>query len=58
MHLLKLIGLALTKLVKQAWLLPQTLALSRQQRQQQLARDEFELDRLDRLRNPSKYQGR
>ncbi len=56
--MLKLIGLRLMNLVKQAWRLPQTLALRDQQRREQFTRHEFEAERLDRLRNPSKYQGK
>jgi hypothetical protein len=29
-----------------------------QERQQRLARDEFEVERLDRIRNPEKYRGK
>jgi hypothetical protein len=58
MHTLKLICLAIVNLVKQAWLLPQTIAIAMQQRRRQLARDQFEAERLDRIRNPSKYRGR
>jgi hypothetical protein len=45
-------------LVKQAWLLPQTVALALQQRRPKLARQQFETERLHRIRNPSKYAGR
>ena len=58
MYTLKLIGLTIVNLVKQAWLLPQTVALALQQRRRQLARQQFEVERLDRIRNPSKYLGR
>jgi hypothetical protein len=58
MHILKLIGLTLFQLVKQVWLLPQSLALAVTQRRQRLARAEFETERLDRIRNPSKYLGK
>jgi hypothetical protein len=58
MYLLKLIGLTIINLVKQAWLLPQTIALALEQRRRQATRHEFETERLDRIRNPSKYLGR
>ena len=58
MYLLKLIGLTIINLVKQAWLLPQTIAVARQQKLRQANRHEFETERLDRIRNPSKYLGR
>jgi hypothetical protein len=58
MDKLKLIFLTIVELVKQAWLLPQTIALAVQQRRLQLARRQSETERLDRIRNPSKYRGR
>jgi hypothetical protein len=58
MYSFKLICLTIVNLVKQAWLLPQTVALARQQRERQLTRHQFEAERLDRIRNPSKYLGR
>ena len=58
MHLFKLICLTIVELVKQAWLLPQTIGLALQQRRRQLTRQQFEVERLDRIRNPSKYRGR
>jgi len=45
-------------LAKQAWLLPKTITLALQQRRRQIALNEFEIERLDRIRNPSKYAGR
>jgi hypothetical protein len=58
MDKLKLICLTIVELVKQAWLLPHTIALAVQQRRLQLARRQSETERLDRIRNPSKYRGR
>jgi hypothetical protein len=58
MSTLKLICLTTMNLVKQAWLLPQTVALALQQRRLKFAREQFETERLDRIRNPSKYAGR
>ncbi len=58
MYAIKLICLTLVNLVKQVWLLPQTVALALQQRQRKLARQQSETERLDRIRNPSKYAGR
>jgi hypothetical protein len=55
---LKLICRTIVELVKQAWLLPQTIALAVEQRRLQLARRQSETERLDRIRNPSKYRGR
>jgi hypothetical protein len=58
MNKLKMICLGLIQSVKQAWLLPQTVALTLRQRRQQILLNEHEVERLDRLRNPSKYLGR
>jgi len=53
-----LICLTVVNLIKQAWLLPQTVPLALQQRRRKLARQQFEAERLDRIRNPAKYAGR
>ena len=58
MNLLKLICLTIIQLVKQAWLLPQSIVNAVHQRQQQVVRNELEAERLDRIRNPSKYLGK
>jgi hypothetical protein len=58
MHTLKLICLALVQLVKQACLLPKTIANAVKQRQRQTVLNELEAERLDRIRNPSKYLGK
>jgi len=58
MNTIKLICLAIVGLAKQAWLLPQTIAEALQQRRRQLTQQQFETERLDRIRNPSKYRGR
>jgi hypothetical protein len=58
MYTLKLICLTIVNLAKQAWLLPETVALALQQRRLKLARQQSETERLDRISNPSKYAGR
>ena len=58
MNLLKLIGSVFVQLVKQAWLLPQTISNVVKHRQQQTIANELETERLDRIRNPSKYRGK
>ena len=58
MYTIKLICLTMVNLLKQAWLLPQTVALAFEQRRRQFARQQSETERLDRIRNPSKYAGR
>jgi hypothetical protein len=58
MNLFKMIFLTLAGLARQFWLLPQSIAIALKQKRERIAVDEFEADRLDRLRNPSKYQGK
>jgi hypothetical protein len=58
MYILELICRTIFNLLKEAWLLPKTIATALQQRRQQFARQEVETERLDRIRNPSKYLGR
>jgi hypothetical protein len=45
-------------LVRQVLILPQTIATAFQKRRRQAEVNESEVERLDRLRNPSKYQGK
>ena len=45
-------------LFKQAWLLPHAVAVALKQRRRQFALNLLEAERLDRIRNPSKYLGR
>jgi hypothetical protein len=58
MNTLKHICLTLIQLVKQACLLPQVFAKAVKQRQQQAVLNEREAERIDRIRNPSKYCGK
>jgi hypothetical protein len=58
MHILKLIALTLFGWVKQAWLFPQLVESAIRQRRQHVMRNQMELERLDRIRNPSKYVGK
>ncbi|MGO8838736.1 MAG: hypothetical protein ACLQAH_14960 [Limisphaerales bacterium] len=58
MNILKLIGLTLIQLVKQVWFLPQTIANAVRQRRLVAVRNVLEAERLDRIRNPSKYLGK
>jgi len=58
MQTLLLIWRIIVNLAQQAWLLPKTIALALEQRRRQMARLQFETERLDRIRNPSKYAGR
>lgn len=58
MYILKLIYLTFIQLVKQVWLLPQSVAAGCKQWRRQAVVDEREAERLDRIRNPSKYLGK
>jgi hypothetical protein len=58
MRPLKLIWLAVIDLFRLAWALPQSLVLALKQRQQRAVLNALEIERLDRLRNPTKYQGK
>ena len=58
MQIVKVIWLTIVQIIRQAWLLPQTIAGAVRQRRQQAVMDELEADRLDRIRNPSKYLGK
>ena len=58
MNTLKLICLTIIQLIKQAWLLPQSVAIAAKQKRRQTVLNEREAERLDRLRNPSKYLGK
>jgi hypothetical protein len=56
--MLKQIGLTFIQLLKQIQSLPQSIVKAVDQRQQLVAQREFEVERLDRIRNPSKYRGK
>jgi hypothetical protein len=58
MNLLKLIGLTFVQLVKQACMLPEMVATGLRRRRQRASLNELEAERLDRIRNPSKYLGK
>jgi hypothetical protein len=58
MNIPKLICLTLIQLVKQVWFLPQSIAQAVQKRRQLAVRNGLEAERLDRIRNPSKYLGK
>jgi hypothetical protein len=58
MHTLKHICLVIGNLIKQAFCLPQAIAIAVKQRRRQATLNEFEAERLDRIRNPSKYLGK
>jgi hypothetical protein len=58
MHVLKLICRATVGLFKQVWLIPHSVAVALQHRRRQFALNLLEDERLDRIRNPSKYLGK
>ena len=58
MQTLKLIWLACLRGVQQVGTLPQIIAHAAEERRRQGARNELEAERLDRIRNPSKYRGK
>ena len=58
MNTLKLICLVTFQLLKQAWLLPKSIANAVRQRRQWTAQNKLEAERLDRIRNPEKYLGK
>jgi hypothetical protein len=58
MNLLKLIGQTFTQLIKEVWMLPQTISNAVKHRQQRTIVDELETERLDRIRHPEKYRGK
>ena len=57
-NMLKHICLAIFQVFKQICLFPLTIANVVRQRQRQVVLDENEAERLDRIRNPSKYLGK
>jgi hypothetical protein len=58
MHTLKFICRATVGFFKEAWLLPQSVAVALKQRRRRFALNIIEAERLDRIRNPSKYRGK
>lgn len=55
---LKLICLTIIQLAKQVWFLPRSIAMAIRQRRQWMVQKKFEVERLDRIRNPDKYLGK
>ena len=59
MNILKIAGLTILLWLKQVWLFPKNIVNAvKQRRRTQVERNEGEIERLDRLRFPSKYRGR
>jgi len=58
MQKLKPICQAIIHLAKQAWLAPRSVFIAVKRWRQQIILDEREAERLDRIRNPSKFLGK
>jgi hypothetical protein len=58
MHLSKLICQTVVGLFKQACQLPHAVVVALKNRRRQFALNILEAERLDRIRNPSKYLGK
>lgn len=58
MKILNHICLTLGHLLKQVWLLPQTLASFSREKRARAILAEREVERLDRIRDPEKYRGK
>jgi hypothetical protein len=54
---LKLMCLVTFQLLRQMWLLPESVANAVRQRRRRTAQNKHEAERLDRIRNPDKYLG-
>ena len=58
MQIGKIIYRAIADIVQQAWGLPQSIGIAVKRRRQQALQEEAEAERIDRIRNPSKYLGK
>jgi hypothetical protein len=58
MHVLQLLCRTTVGLFKKGWLFLQSVALALKYGRRQLALNVIEAERLDRIRNPSKYLGK
>jgi len=58
MNKLKLFWLTVIQLARQTWLLPHTIANAFRDKRRRVVLNEHEAERLDRIRNPSKYLGK
>ena len=56
--MLKSVFRAIVGLIKQAWRFAQFAAVAIKQKRRRVALDVLEAERLDRIRNPSKYLGK
>jgi hypothetical protein len=58
MRVLRLICQMTVGFFRQAWLFPHSVATALKERRRQFAVNLLEVERLDRIRNPSKYLGK
>jgi hypothetical protein len=58
MHTLKIIGRNVAKWIEQALFLPRSIASALKEKRAWMAQHDLEAERLDRIRNPSKYLGK
>jgi hypothetical protein len=58
MKALKIFWLNLVRVARQACALPHFIADAGKQRQRRVTADKLEVERLDRICNPSKYRGK
>ena len=58
MQIGKIIYRAIAYIVQQAWCLPQSIGIAVKRRRREAIQAETEAERLDRIRNPSKYLGK
>jgi hypothetical protein len=56
--MLKFICRTTVGLFKEVWLFPHSVAVALKQRRRRFALNIIEAERLDRIRNPSKYRGK
>jgi hypothetical protein len=56
--MLRFIRLTFIELVQAVRWLPKTLSNAVKKRQQRIIMKEFQVERLDRIRNPEKYRGK
>jgi len=58
MNILKRIWLTVSEMGRQLWHLPRYVATISERKREQTVLDDQETERLDRIRNPSKYWGK
>jgi len=58
MRLLSILGRTFVQLARQVWLLPKSIAVGARHWRRQMVPRGAEAERLDRIRNPSKYRGK